>query len=1540
MSMHTGLPELIYEQIRPYDGSRYTGFEELCSQLASLEPAPAGALFIRKGRGGDAGVECYLRRPDGSELGWQAKYLFSWDDSLASQLDKSLRTALDKHPALSEYIVCLPFDLSDAKPARGKSAQQKWDAWKVKWEKTAHDAKRPLSINLWSKSAISRRLASDDAAYAGRLQYWFGQEALTKDWFVAQFEKTRSALGSRYSPATNVDLPIRQHFLAFTRNPELQARLDDWCLRITEKGRSAIRAAREVAAKSSPVPNLGLLEEGIEALTTLLGVEPIESGSAYPVSVWSSAAADCVKASRDVLHWSYSLPPSSPNSTGISRERLAQLNLHGLLEVLNEIQEELGADTWQLANARAVLLVGPAGIGKSHLLADVIEHQVHLGLPAVMLLGSSFIDDEPWRQMMTQLDLPPTLQVKHFLASLDAAAQAAGVRAIVCIDALNERHGVDIWPHRLATFLKAIEPFPRVCIALSCRSTFVSHVVPDDLGREDLLRIEHQGFGANGGEAAKIYLDKRRIVRPGAPNLAPEFQNPLFLKTCCDFLEAEGKRELPRGLRGVTAIFGFYNKAVTKALTKRMKLDPHLDVVMQAINGFAQRLVMAGGNYLPKEDAVAFFESVLSSGGLLERSLLSQLESEGVLAIEPVSEEDGSIRTMVRFTFERFSDHMIATRLLDEHLDVAGIDESLLAGHPLGDFIRNQESYRFAGIIEALAIQLPERAGREIIDLGDEVAWTVRHAFLESLLWRDQSYFTDKTLALVRELCDDDEINDLLVSIATEPSNKFNALYLQGQLRSRTMPERDRLWSIYVAQNGDHNGAIHILIDWALENGMGVIDPERRALAVIILSWLLSTTNRAVRDKATKALVCLLADHLELAAALLREFSKTDDLYILERLFAAAYGAVLQGIAQSGISELAQTCYDLIFASGAPPLNILLRDHAFGLIKYVEWRGLIPNAIDMSYVNPPYRSPWPIQHVSDKRVESYKMDYGKGQRFTDPIVGSVVHDGDFARYVVDHLVDRWSPTPIGTTGFPTNFDICQGWLDEFSAVATPKQVVAFDRVVAAIQATVGQPSYAQTPERDALAKAEAAFQRILTSDAWEDYRVRAKLCIGLDVNAEWSFGRQPARFNTGWARRWICKRAHDLGWTAKRFGTFDQHRSSDRQDHRIERIGKKYQWLALRDLTARMSDNLVFVGGYGLYSDDEPRGFGSAREVGARDIDPSLLLTHTNYDGWRHWGWSWWVPVALRLRPLGPVERRAWLDGDQDVVNDASLIEVTNPKTKRRWLSLNGFGHWRQQGIEDERKEMQRETWFRLRCLVVRKKDEARLFTHLKDQVLTSPYELPTIDLHGDYYIGEYPWHPEVSRSGDWSKEADFKTLPVSVRPTVASYSCEQGGYDYSIDKTISVDLPAPWLADAMGLRLANGRELTYVDATGTVRFFDPSVAELGPQAALVDRDAFLAMLKREGLSAIWVIAGEKSVYGSPDPGRGFGGRVFHSAVYRLQNDNFVREICWKREDPSQEQLKMFFGDQLIPEGIKTRQPQSESRQTKRQRKAGTLPLP
>ena len=1511
------LPDINFENIRPFDGSRDAGFEEMCSQLASLEPASSGDTFHRKGRGGDGGVECYRHRTDGTEVGWQAKYLFQWSDSLRTQLDNSIRTALDKHPHLVEYVVCLPFDLSDSRVSRHKTSREKWDAWCAKWKKLAASGKRELSITLWGKSELSIRLAKENPAYSGRVLYWFDREALTAAWFQEQFGKSRASLGNRYTPETNVELPIRQDFLAFARTPELQKQIDEWSRRATEKGSRAVDAIRSTVAEEAKIHS-DHLAEAVRALTSLLDGDPIGLDQPYPLDDWTSEASNCLNLAGKVLPWSYDLPSSKPSSRDFESERWVQHTLHELMEVLHEIKNALASNRWQLTNTRAVLLQGPAGIGKSHLLADIVEHHLHEGRPALLLLGSAFVDNEPWPQIRDQLDRPPTEQFKHFLGSLDAAAQSAGTRALLCIDALNERNGIDVWPQRVAAFLKMFEAFPRIGVILSCRSTYVPYVIPDELDKDRLFRVDHKGFAVDGGEAAKIYLDKRGMVRPGAPNLVPEFENPLFLKTCCDSLEKEGKTEFPRGLRGVTSIFEFYYKAVTRSLNQRMKLDPNLGIVPKAIAGFSQLLVDAGKGCASKGNAVALFESVLDSGGSLDKSLLAQLESEGLVTVEAIRQDDKSLAEVVRFTFERFSDHAIASRLLDKHLNASDVAGSFQAGQPLQDFVFGPKSYERAGIIEAMAIQLPERTGVEILDVGAKPSYAVRHAFLESLLWREQSHFTDRTFQLVRGLFQTmDELNDLLVSISTEPSNKFNAFFVHKRLMGMTMPGRDARWSVYLAERG-FDGPLETLVSWALQNDLRDIDEERAYLAATMLSWFLTTSHREVRDKATKALACVLSGRLLLAVRLLGDFASVNDPYVLERLLAACYGAALQGTRKAGLGKLAQAVFNTVFADGRPPVNALVRDHAQGIVEYAAWRGVLDSSIELALARPPYQSPWPIEPVPDKLIDSYIEDRGRGA-ISDKIVYSTAHGGDFARYVVDPKVAKWSPAKIGTMPLPTSLDVCRTWLEEFFASAPAEQRLAFNEFVIATKEIKDVDGHQSSLETERLDAAEMALQRTMTSDQWEDFRVRARDLMRRGLSTEHSQD-QPAHFDVRWGRRWICKRAHELGWTAERFGDFDDYyHSYDRHNHKVERIGKKYQWLALYELMARMADHLAFLGSP-VQEDNEPPQERIAREVGLHDIDPSLLTTQTHYDGWGEWGRTWWVPVNPQFRSISPHERLAWLESDRDIVNESALIDLRNPKTGRKWLALWGFSKWKGYGVRDEKNELQRETWFRLTCIVVHRKYQTKMIESLRDKILTDPGSFPQIELNSwNFYLAEYHWHSEIGEFEGWISHQGWRAFTVPIRPTVASYICEKGDYDCSIDKTISVKMPAPWLSREMGCRLSSGRSLIFLNSEGRDIFYDPSVVEPGPAAALVDRDAFLQMLDLRNLSAIWIVAGEKNAYGGSEVGSGFGGRLRHTAIYRLDGDGFARSLYRDRLHPTSYQLEKFFGDDPVPSGIVTR---------------------
>lgn len=104
-----------------------------------------------------------------------------------------------------------------------------------------------------------------------------------------------------------------------------------------------------------------------------------------------------------------------------------------------------------------------------------------------------------------------------------------------------------------------------------------------------------------------------------------------------------------------------------------------------------------------------------------------------------------------------------------------------------------------------------------------------------------------------------------------------------------------------------------------------------------MLCWLLSSTYIKHRDEATKALVNLLSEKVDVLIGIMRSFEKVDDMYIYERLFAVAYGVVLRTSSSGELLNLAKYVYDTIFKHNNPPKNILLRDYARNIIEYVSY---------------------------------------------------------------------------------------------------------------------------------------------------------------------------------------------------------------------------------------------------------------------------------------------------------------------------------------------------------------------------------------------------------------------------------------------------------------------------------------------------------------------------------------------------------------------------------------------------------------------------
>lgn len=1502
---------LDFRIIRPHVGSQHSGFEELCCQLAALESS--GRPIHRKGPGADAGVECYRVDRDGSETGWQAKYFLEFGSSQVSQLTDSFAQALERHPKLTKYIVCLPIDLSDGRVGTQKSQKQRWDDWVARCAAAA--APRIVEIELWGASQIGERLGRDDPLYSGRRTFWFGGTQLGSAWFRTRFDIARAALGERYAPELNIELPIRRALAAFVRDPGFIREVEGWADRLDEAFHGAIGYLRDQITGPG-APHVARLEAALPALVRDIRLAPKEPSDTLPLDQWQSTLSGSAAAVEEcsMALW------NEPRESNSKRNREAALHYTWQLrDAIEDVTEEMSSPPAALANVRRLLVEGEAGAGKSHLLADVADDHIANGRPAVLLLGGMFSDAEPWTQILSHLGLAGTTP-DDFLGALDAAAEAAGVRALVMIDAINERQGVAVWAHRLAAFLQTAVRFPRVAIVVSCRTTFLPWIVNPQLGAADLPRITHPGFAGRAAEAARRYLDQRGIVRMAAPALAPEFENPLFLRTCCDLLERRGETELPRGLSGVTAIFDFYFGAVAETLTLRMGLNPRFRIVERALDALTARMVQDGTGYIALDEVVTLFETVHSSQGQNEHSLLFQLENEGVIAVEPV-EIGGALQEHVRFTFERLSDHRIAARLLDDHVGNGDPAPAFAQGGPLERYVEGPDSYRHAGIVEAFAVQLPERYEVELPDLIQSAGarWDLWHPFELSLLWREQRTFTARTLELVRDLrpvYGSDPVLATLLAIATEPENRFNADHLDGKLRALPMPDRDQQWSTDVTRLAEEEGnPVETLIQWTLANALHPIEPARAGLVALTLAWLFSLSHRAVRDRATKALAALLVTRRGLAAELIRRFADIDDAYILDRVLAAAYGGALRSHSDEGLTELAAAAFDAVFARDPMPDHALIRDHARGIVELAACRDALPPGLDPERARPPYPTRRPIEPIGDEVIAEFKEDRGRGS-FHDDIHGSAILGGDFARYVIDRVAGRFLQLPIEEVG-RTPKQIFDRWRRK--AIAPhPERVEALDRLLEASRTlhelphdwdfwdktrTATAPSKEERERLEAeREEAEKELERRLGEDGAREYRIRA---AGYVRERAWEpKGNVWRPTHEGeQARRWVAWRAHELGWTTQRFGEFD-HKVPDsgRMEHRIERIGKKYQWIALHELVGRLSDSFAVGRGWR----EETGVYQGPWEIDIREMDPSMLVTGTPNRERSDQPATWWAPHAPRWKIEPPAARRAWMaDRERDVPDPLKQIDVTD-RGSRRWLVLEASMSRNQWHMIDGERTAHRITWHKIRCLLVPTAHRGRLLKLLGGSERERDHP-PEVDLPSDAYLGEYAWHASCADAdGSWSLKPP-RGRPIPVHATVVDRYIERSGHDYSIDDSFNLTIPAPALMAGLDLRLAEGRSLAFAGADGKLLFKDPSAKEPGFSAAVVDREAFTDFLSREGLEAVWVITGEKSAHGGPSRGEGWGGQLDYWGIYTTAGQNLTGSLAFEQKEPDQRQLEAFL---------------------------------
>lgn len=1358
-----------WQDIRVFNKTQNSAFEELVCQLAREEPIANGKEFYRVAAP-DGGVEAYCVLDNGEEYGWQAKYFDSMKSSQWNQIKSSFEAAFKTHPKLTKYFVCIPLDRQDPRHDGQVWFMDEWNNKTKEWIRWANSQGRNVTFEYWGSSELLHRLS--EQKHAGRRLFWFSKEEFTEEWFKAHAENSVKNLGHRYTQAINFNLDIAKYFDAVSRNQQFFKQYEN-------EVHEFLKVFRKLDDDFLRKPLVKTF------LTDLLCQLELSKNVLEKIDA-AKIQNQCESITDALAEYEKSLAsPEKELIKDIASARSYQINkAYG---AIYDFKDFIGDKVLELANCPILLLLGEAGVGKSHLLGDVVSKRINYDKACIFLLGQHFVSEEaPWTQILNNL-LRIRCSEQEFLGALNARAEAQNERLLIVIDAINEGKGRYFWPNHIQGFINDIAKYPWLGLVLSIRSSYEELIIPSSvLCNTGAIRAVHRGFESVEYQACSFFFSQYGIEQPSVPLMHPEFGNPLFLKLFCEGLHRSGQKRIPKGYAGITNIIDFFLTSVDEKLSYPALFDyqpaSSKKTVKKVINALIKEKLQNDNGILSYESAVDIADPIVSRYSN-KKGFIDSLVSEGVLSKNVHWKNPDE--EFIYFAYERFEDHLTAAYLLDECMAKNDVIERVFCdGGKFEKYI--QKSYRYQGIIEALSIQIPEKLDKELYEVipnNQQSDMPIIKAFIQSLIWRNSETIKPKVTDYINQHVlvygeSFDLFFQMAYAIAADPDHLFNAHKLHNYLSQFSMADRDGLWTIYL-HNKDYEGSsMQRLIEWGLQDGAkDFISPDSALLAGIALSWLCTSTNLYFRDTATKALVCLLENRLLVAADLLANFKDVNDPYVYERVLAAIYGAVLRSDNPNGLGDLSDHILNFIFLKDEVYPNVLVRDYARNIIEYAVYKKVF-NLKDLNIVRPPYKSYFPSDFPGNEEIDALKSDNlpDRARMYWghDAIINSMVTEygrgicryGDFGRYTFQSALSDW------------------------------------------------------------------------------DYK-----------------------FDPNELSNYACRLIFDkYGYDASKHGDFDASASSgDRHKNTKERIGKKYQWIAIYEVIARLSDNHQQLDDSKSWGDEnEYIWYQGPWENYLRNIDPTSIpkndkpshkdskfkFSQTPYSDWGK-------------------DHSEWLISPENLPDPKEMLCFSDERGEE-WIVLEIFQDWNEPvPVGYEKYDYpHKNLWYQLTSFFVRKTEADKVINWARTQRLRDR-QLPKGGEQYKIFSREYYWspayrsfdNPYYGRTG-WEEISDTwrgEKAIGKVMATTERHNWETGS-DYQ--EMPSYLAPREFMFNKMKLKYSKviGE---WLDAENQVICLDPSVYyEDTPSCLLVRKNALQKFLVKNSLKLFWVCRGEKQIIG------------------------------------------------------------------------------
>lgn len=921
-----------WNKLQPYQATKSKSFEQLCYQLAVRELGKMARFTPIDDSGGGDGVEFYCTFPDGREWGWQAKFYEGSvrlnESNRKAAISGSLTRALEEHPDMTRWILCLPMDFTPL--------ERKWFEGTLL---TSVPAGRTLEIVPWNESDIHAKL--NELVNNGLKQAFFNEMELDREWFEARFINGFSIIKNKYDEHLYVP---NEEFEYWYLNPVLCN--DGFRDRISmypkllqnnfhkykqpekiyssTEWKSVADAYRQTAKEISEriaefMPILSERYDQLSANSVNQYRHTDHDAFIEEISKQEEGNIGRVQAFHAAQRKKEEEKQKDNDKNKYNKSDDFVLKLYDQHRSFTKLIEEIRyfiRDSAIPAVRFVSHYLGGAGTGKTNFCVAIAKEYLRNGypfvfIPAIKLNAASALTD----QILTLLDIKSSYSFGDLLDCLNALGVIHNIRVPIILDGLNEslnHHGG--LNERLALDLPGIEEDinrrTNLVLITTCRPSY-KKVIWKDARDDDRKFASIYGF--------THIEDKRKLVRTYFNHYLiqadlsflslNQFSVPLYLKMYCEATNPQ-KLTLVQVTLGYDSVYHVLDQYIAMCDARiyerclkagKPPSNENKNLATTTLNKIANRLLTTPQRGLLFDEVLG----IADPGGIdnYNVSVTKALLDEELLFVRDWA--DGKV--YIHLTYDMLSGYLMGKALIEIYPDVHAflhseeiqkyVGEDYERLHPLHEDIMSS-FYSLCPILKGIFIH------DEIMDIKDIAPELFNELFVRSIqttLLLSPVYIPSEQVTRISELADRDLKNLVkLISSAEEvffvTDHPFNFKFWKEKLSNLAMNNRDVSWSEYLRGREDDflTQIVFELEQLLTTHTLSDRQLGKVSLVVDYLMWSLTATHRTHTQKASDCLYQFGLQKPDLFFEAYKTCFKIDDPTVHEQLSMIAYNIVVQ----------------------------------------------------------------------------------------------------------------------------------------------------------------------------------------------------------------------------------------------------------------------------------------------------------------------------------------------------------------------------------------------------------------------------------------------------------------------------------------------------------------------------------------------------------------------------------------------------------------------------------------------------------------------